>query len=238
MDIINKLGIKIYADGADLESIEFYNKSSFVKGFTTNPSLMKSVGVTDYKQFAKKILSIVKVKPISFEVFSDNLIEMEKQAKEIFSWGNNINVKIPISNSKGESCSELIQKLIENNISCNVTAIFTIKQIEELIDKINSPTDLILSIFAGRIADTGEDPIPIMKEAKKICSNKKNIQILWASTREIQNIFQAESCNSDIITVPHNLLKKLNYIGKDLNEYSLETIKQFLKDSSSLNLKI
>tara|TARA_Y100000992_G_C21139679_1_gene430760 strand:+ start:111 stop:821 length:711 start_codon:yes stop_codon:yes gene_type:complete len=236
MNKLKNLKISIFADGADFDSIKLYNDHELIKGFTTNPSLMKSVGVTNYKEFAKKILSIVKIKPISFEVFSDDLIEMEKQAKEISSWGKNINVKIPIINSQGESCSNLIQKLIKNNISCNVTAIFTIEQIEELVNKVNSSTDLILSIFAGRIADTGKDPTPIMKEAKKICSSKENIKILWASTREIQNIFQAESCNSDIITVPHNLVKKLNYVGKDLNEYSLETVKQFLKDSSNLKI--
>jgi|TARA_B100000929_G_C15432499_1_gene395179 transaldolase len=162
---------------------------------------------------------------------------MENQAREIASWAKNINVKIPITNSKGESCNLLIQKLNQSGISCNVTAIFTLKQISELINKLNSSTEVILSIFAGRIADTGEDPMPLMQKAKEICNNKENIKILWASTREIYNIFQAEKCKSDIITVPHGLLKKLGYIGKDLDQFSLDTIKQFLKDSSIFNLK-
>ena len=160
------------------------------------------------------------------------------KAREISSWAKNVFVKIPITNSKGESCSKLIKKLNNDGIFCNVTAIFTQDQIERLTSDLNSSTEIILSIFAGRIADTGEDPCPLMKRAKQISINKKNIKILWASTREIFNIFEAERCNSDIITVPHDLLKKLNYIGKDLNEFSLDTIKQFLKDSSTLKIKI
>lgn len=238
MDKLKKLKIHLYADGADLNSIKILNNNPLVKGFTTNPSLMKSVGVTNYKEFAEQILNIVNNKPISFEVFSDNLAEMEKQALQISKWGKNVNVKIPITNSKGESCADLIKKLTDDKISCNITAIFTIQQIETLLKKINTSTEVILSIFAGRIADAGIDPIPIMTKAKSICSSNKNIKILWASTREIFNIFQAEQCKSDIITVPHGLLKKLDNIGKDLDEFSIDTIKQFLKDSSVLKLKI
>jgi transaldolase len=238
MDKLKKLKISIYADGADFESIKLYNEDELIKGFTTNPSLMKSVGVTDYKNFAEKILSIVKSKPISFEVFSDDLIEIEKQAKEIASWGKNINVKIPVTNTKGESCDLIIKKLNHSGVVCNVTAIFTINQITKLIENFNPSTKIILSIFAGRIADTGEDPVPLMKKAKEICKQNKNIKILWASTREIYNIFEAEKCNSDIITVPYDLIKKLKYVGKDLDQFSLDTIKQFAKDSSVFNLKV
>jgi transaldolase len=238
MGKIDDLKINIYADGADLESIEKYNKDPLIKGFTTNPSLMKSAGIKDYKKFAKKILSIVKHKPVSFEVFADEISEMETQAIEISNWGKNVNVKIPITNSKGVSCDSLIRKLNNMNIICNVTAIFTLKQIQVLIMKLEGKTDIILSIFAGRIADTGIDPTNLMKEVKKICKYKSNIKILWASTREIINIFQAEECKTDIITVPHDLLKKIIYIDKDLNDFSLDTIKQFLIDSSDLNLKI
>ena len=238
MDKLKKLKISIYADGADFDSIKLYNEDELIKGFTTNPSLMKSVGVTDYKKFAEKILSIVKSKPISFEVFSDDLVEIEKQAKEIASWGKNINVKIPVTNTKGESCDLIIKKLNHSGVVCNVTAIFTINQITKLIENLNPSTKIILSIFAGRIADTGEDPVPLMKQAKEICKQNKNIKILWASTREIYNIFEAEKCNSDIITVPYDLIKKLKYVGKDLDQFSLDTIKQFLKDSSVFNLKI
>jgi transaldolase len=238
MDKLKNLKVSIYADGADFDSIKIYNEDEIVKGFTTNPSLMKSVGVTDYKNFAKKILSTVRVKPISFEVFSDDLIEIEKQAKEIASWGKNINVKIPVTNTKGESCDLIIKRLNQSGIVCNVTAIFTINQIRKIIDNLNPSTEIILSIFAGRIADTGENPVPLMKKAKEICKKNKNIKILWASTREIYNIFEAENCNSDIITVPYDLIKKLKYVGKDLNQFSLDTIKQFVKDSSIFNLKI
>lgn len=237
MGKIDNLKINIYADGADLDSIEKYNKDPLIKGFTTNPSLMKAAGIQDYKEFAKKILLIVKHKPVSFEVFADEISEMEIQATEISSWGENVNVKIPITNSKGESCNSLIKKLNTMNVICNVTAIFTLKQIQDLVIGLDSRTEIILSIFAGRIADTGIDPTSLMKEAKKICIDKNNIKILWASTREIINIFQAEECMTDIITVPHDLLKKMIYLDKDLNDFSLDTIKQFLRDSSGLDLK-
>ena len=201
MNKLNELKIQIYADGADFDSIQTYNQDPIIKGFTTNPSLMKSVGVNDYEEFAKEILSIVKIKPVSFEVFSDDLVEMENQANHLAKWGQNVYVKIPITNSEGKRCNSLIKKLNKNGILCNVTAIFTLKQIRELENELDTSSEIILSIFAGRIADTGEDPILLMKEAKKICEKKKNIKILWASTREIYNIFQAEDCKSDIITL-------------------------------------
>ena len=230
--------IQIFADGADVKSIEKLNLDSKINGFTTNPSLMKKAGIKDYKKFAHEVLKIVKDKPISFEVFSDEINEMESQAKEINSWGNNIYVKIPITNSKGEKTTKLVSKLSKNNIKCNVTAVFTLEQVKEIYNAIDTNTETIISIFAGRIADSGLDPLETMKEALKICQSKKNIQILWASTRELYNIIQANNINCHIITVPHSILPKLDGIGKDLNDLSLDTVKSFLVDAKNSGYKI
>ena len=238
MNKIKDLNIKIFADGADLTSIENLNLNKDVSGFTTNPSLMKKAGVTDYKKFCQDVLKITKEKPVSFEIFSDDLDEMYDQANEIASWGKSIFVKIPITNSKGEKTSGLIKKLLENNIKCNVTAILTIQQVKEIYEISNSETSVIISIFAGRIADTGIDPIPMMSEAINICKNKKNIEILWASTRELINIFQANQINCQIITVPHDILKKISLIGKNLENLSLETVQMFLSDATKAGYKI
>ena len=236
--MINDLSIKIFADGADLVSIEKLNMNKDISGFTTNPSLMKKAGVLDYKKFCQDVLKITKNKPVSFEIFSDDLDEMYDQAKEIASWGKSIFVKIPITNSKGEKTSGLIKKLLEKNIKCNVTAILTIKQVEEIYEISNTKTEVIISIFAGRIADTGINPIPLMSEAIKICKDKKNIEILWASTRELINIFQANEINCQIITVPHDILKKTSLIGKNLDDLSLETVQMFLNDATKAGFKI
>ena len=238
MNKIKDLNIKIFADGADLTSIENLNLNKDVSGFTTNPSLMKKAGVTDYKKFCQDVLKITKEKPVSFEIFSDDLDEMYDQANEIASWGKSIFVKIPITNSKGEKTSGLIKKLLENNIKCNVTAILTIQQVKEIYEISNSETDVIISIFAGRIADTGIDPILMMSEAVNICKTKKNIEILWASTRELINIFQANQINCQIITVPHDILKKISLIGKNLDDLSLETVQMFLNDATKAGFKI
>jgi transaldolase len=238
MKKLKDLDIKIFADGADLASIENLNMNQDISGFTTNPSLMKKAGITDYKKFCQDVLKITKNKPISFEIFSDDLDEMYDQANEIASWGKSIFVKIPITNSKGEKTSGLIKKLLENKIKCNVTAILTIQQVKEIYEISNSETDVIISIFAGRIADTGIDPIPIMSEAVNICKTKKNIEILWASTRELINIFQANQINCQIITVPHDILKKISLIGKNLEDLSLETVQMFLTDATKAGYKI
>lgn len=235
---INNLNIKIFADGADLESIYNLNSVNYIKGFTTNPSLMKKAGIQDYKDFALSLLSKIKNKPISFEVFSDDISEMEKQAEEIASWGKNVNVKIPITNTKKESTTELIGKLSSKGIECNVTAIFSIKQVKEVLYVLDKSTPAILSIFAGRIADTGIDPIKIIDEAIELSKVKPKSQILWASTREILNIFQADKAGCQIITVPHEILNKLSYLNKDLEEFSLETVEGFYKDSVLAGFKI
>jgi transaldolase len=238
MKKLKDLDIKIFADGADLVSIENLNKNQDISGFTTNPSLMKKAGITDYKKFCQDVLKITKNKPVSFEIFSDDLDEMYDQANEIASWGKSIFVKIPITNSKGEKTSGLIKKLLEKKIKCNVTAILTIQQVKEIYEISNSETDVIISIFAGRIADTGIDPILMMSEAVNICKTKKNIEILWASTRELINIFQANQINCQIITVPHDILKKISLIGKNLEDLSLETVQMFLTDATKAGYKI
>jgi transaldolase len=238
MDKLKDLNIKIFADGADLASIENLNSKKDISGFTTNPSLMKKAGVTDYKKFCQDVLKITKEKPVSFEIFSDDLDEMYDQANEIASWGKSVFVKIPITNSKGKKTSSLIKKLLENKIKCNVTAILTIQQVKEIYEISNSETDVIISIFAGRIADTGIDPIPMMSEAVNICKDKKNIEILWASTRELINIFQANKINCQIITVPHDILKKTSLIEKNLDDLSLETVQMFLSDAIKAGFKI
>ena len=238
MTKIDDLKVKMFADGADLESIKELSKKSYIQGFTTNPSLMKKGGIVDYKKFVIDMLNIVKDKPVSFEVFSDEINEMENQAREIASWGKNIYVKIPITNSKGTQTYNLVEKLSNDGIKCNVTAILLIEQVKEIYQASNPKTDIIISIFAGRIADTGVDPISTMREAVNLCKNKKKIQILWASCRELINIMQADSAGSHIITVPHQILKKIDGVGKDLGQLSLETVKTFLSDAVSAGYKI
>ena len=235
---LDKLKIKIFADGAEIESIKKLNSNNFIKGFTTNPSLMKKAGVKDYKEFALRLLSEVQDKPISFEVFSDEITEMEKQAYEISKWGKNVNVKIPVTNTKKESTAELIRKLSSKGIVCNITALFTTDQVKEVYDAIDKSTPSILSVFAGRIADTGKDPSDIIKYSVDLVKSKSKTEVLWASTRETLNIFQAEKLNCQIITVPHEILGKLSYLDKNLEDFSLETVKSFYKDSIAAGFKI
>jgi transaldolase len=238
MTDIQKLKIKIFADGADFESINKLNTKNYIKGFTTNPSLMKKAGIKDYKEFALKILSKIKDKPISFEVFSDDLVEMEKQAMEIATWGKNINVKIPITNTKKESTNEIIERLSNQGIECNITAIFTVNQLKNVVQVLNKNTPAILSVFAGRIADTGIDPKNIMAECVQASKLKPKSEILWASTRELVNIFQADKIGCQIITVPHEILSKIDSIGTNLEDYSLDTVKSFYKDAVAAGFKI
>lgn len=229
---IRNLNLKIFADGADYNSIINYNNDSLILGFTTNPTLMRKDGVKDYKNFAQKILSKVTEKPISFEVFADDFDQMFDQAKIISSWSDNVNVKIPITNTKGDSSIDLIRELHSQKVKLNITAVFTLDQISELNKILTFDTYNIVSVFAGRIADTGIDPIPIMKKAKNILSNTST-DLLWASPREILNISQAEECNVDIITLTSDLIKKLDYLGKPLDIFSLETVDMFYKDAKA-----
>ena len=233
-----KIKISIFADGANLKDIIKLNSNPLVKGFTTNPTLMKKNNIKNYKKFALKLLSKIKNKPISFEVFADDISEMRIQAYKIAKWGKNVNVKIPITNTKGIKTSNLISELTSNKIVCNVTAIFTVSQIKDVLKNIKKNDHIILSIFAGRIADSGIDPEAMLRQCKKLLKNYKNAKLLWASTREIFSIIQAERCGCDIITVPENFIKNLNIIGKNLNQFSLETVKMFYSDAKKAGYDI
>jgi transaldolase len=231
---VEEMNIKIFADGAEKASIlELYQKP-FIKGFTTNPTLMRKAGVTDYAGFSKDILLSVKDKPISFEVFSDDFSEMERQARIIASWGTNVYVKIPITNTKRESSAPLIKKLAAEGIKLNVTAILTLDQVRVTNEALTPGTPAIVSVFAGRIADTGVDPVPLMKESLQILAANKNYELLWASPRELFNIFQAEEIGCHIITVTPDVLKKTEKIGYDLDELSLDTVKMFYDDGQKV----
>lgn len=232
------LSIKVFSDGAVLETMLHDLNSGLVTGFTTNPSLMKKAGITSYIGFAKDVLKEITDYPVSFEVFADDLEGMEQEAHRISALGDNVYVKIPVTNSKGESTAPLIDRLTAEGIKVNVTAIFTVEQVREVVDALKSGTPAVVSVFAGRIADTGVDPMPIMQEALAICREKEGVELLWASPRETFNIYQADSLGVDIITCTSDLIKKLELKDKDLTEYSLETVQMFLRDSSSLGFTI
>lgn len=233
-----KLKIDLYADGADVRDMVAARESGVVKGFTTNPTLMKKSGVTDYESFAKEALRAVSGMPISFEVFADDFAEMERQARLICTWGDGVFVKIPITNTKGESAIPLIRRLSHDKIKLNITAILTVKQVRETVDALDADTPAIVSVFAGRIADTGRDPVPLMRESAMIVRTKPKAQLLWASPRELLNIFQAEECGCQIITVTSDILKKLAMVGKPLEDLSLDTVKMFYNDASAAGFKL
>ncbi|MCY7731055.1 transaldolase [Aerococcus urinaeequi] len=231
--------VKIFTDGANIDEMLNDLKSPTVTGVTTNPSLMKAAGITDYIEFANKVVTNIKNYPISFEVFSDDIQVMKQEAEKIASIADNIYVKIPVMNTKGESTSELIKELSGKGIKLNITAIFTLDQVEEVVNNLQNGVPSIVSVFAGRIADTGVDPIPLMKKALSITSQKEGCELLWASTREILNIYQANDIGVDIVTVPPALLKKFDKLkDKDLYEYSLETVEGFVKDGKELGYSI
>lgn len=234
----SRFNIAIYADGANMKDILYFNSKKFIKGLTTNPTLMRKSGIKNYQKFALDVLKIVKKKPISFEVFSDDFKEMYRQAKVISSWGDNVFVKIPVTNTKGLSSYKLISKLSNEGIKLNVTAVLLQDQVNNIVKSLNKKTRSIISIFAGRIADTGRDPIPLVQKSVLLTKKYKNIQILWASTRESLNIFQAQKINCDIITVTTDILSKVNIFGYDLKKYSLDTVKMFYKDAVKAGYKI
>jgi transaldolase len=238
MDNIKKLKVKIFFDGAKLEDLKAYAPLDYIKGFTTNPSLMKKAGVTEYEKFVKEALPLTKGKPISFEVISDEFPEMKKQALKIASLGENIYVKIPVTNTKGESSVKLIDELTTKGVKINITAIMTLGQIKELLPAIRKKTPVVVSVFAGRIADTGIDPVCVMKEARGMLKGLKNAELLWASPRELLNIIQADEVGCDIITVVPDVLVKLKLIGYDLRSFSLDTVKMFYNDAVSSGLRI
>jgi transaldolase len=232
------LKIAVFADGANKDAMLKRYNEGFVKGFTTNPTLMNKAGITDYEQFAHLILDTIKTLPISFEVFSDDFDEMERQAKKIGSWGPNVNVKIPITNTRKESSLPLIRKLFDQGLKLNITAILPEDQITGLRKILKPEDDAIISIFAGRIADSGVDPMPIMKRAVETYRGLPKAKILWASPREVLNIYQAEACGCHIITATDDLIAKLPLKGKPLDEYSLDTVKMFYNDAQKAGFKI
>ena len=238
MSAVDKLKIKLFADGANIDEILALYQNPKIMGFTTNPTLMRKAGISDYIGFAKDILDKIKDKPISFEVFADEFDEMERQAEIINSWAENVYVKIPITNTKSESSLELIKKLSHDGVKLNITAILTKEQVRGVHESLNPDVPSIVSVFAGRIADTGVDPVPFMKDCAEILSSNKNAELLWASPRELLNIFQADECGSHIITATPDVLKKLELVGKDLQEYSLDTVKMFYDDASSAGYTI
>jgi len=235
---IAHLKVKLFADGANLAGIKEMAANPAIKGFTTNPTLMRKAGVSDYKAFALQALQVVGGRPISFEVFADDFGEMGKQAHEIASWGRNVYVKIPVTNTKGEFSGPLIERLTRAGIQVNVTALTTVDQVKRVADRFAPETPAIISVFAGRIADTGRDPVPIMAEAVKIMKKKPKSELIWASPRELLNIFQADAVGCHIITATNDILKKLPLIGKDLDAYSLETVEMFHKDAKAAGYSI
>lgn len=237
MGQLESLSIKIFADGADLESMLKLHEDPMVQGFTTNPSLMRKSGVEDYERFAKTLLSATD-KPISFEIFADEFSEMEAQAREIASWDSSVYVKIPVTNTKGEFTGPLISKLSQDGIALNVTALFTVEQVKKVAESLSKHTPSIVSVFAGRIADAGVDPEPVMLKSADILQSNPNSELLWASAREIFNIFQAQRTGCQIITITYDMLSRLHLIGKSLDTYSLETVKGFYQDAKSSNYRI
>lgn len=239
MQNLSDLRIKIFMDGAEVTSMKAaIADMPYIKGFTTNPTLMRKAGVTDYASFAKQAIAAVNGFPISFEVFSDDLDEMEREARVIRSWGGNTSVKIPVTNTKGVSTAPLIEKLSAEGIPLNVTAILTLSQVRSVCAALDPKTPSIVSVFAGRIADTGVDPVPMMSEACRILKERPQAELLWASPRELLNVFHADQCGCHIITATPDVLAKLKLVGKDLSAYSLETVKMFYNDAQASNFRL
>lgn len=230
---VDQLTIKIFADGADLKGMKEAAAQPLVKGFTTNPTLMRQAGVSDYKQFALDVLKLIPDRPVSFEVFADDFPTMEAQGREIASWGGNVYVKVPVTNTKGEFAGPLLNRLSGAGIKLNVTAIMTNEQVKRVAAALAKDIPAIVSVFAGRIADTGRDPVPLMREAVSLLQERPQAELLWASPRELLNIFQADEIGCHIITVTGEVIRKLALVGKDLDCYSLETVAMFYKDALS-----
>lgn len=239
MKSLNDLKIQLYADGADKAGILELNAKPYIKGLTTNPTLMKKAGIHDYEAFAKEVLQTVTEKPISFEVFTDEFPEMKRQALKITKWARNVYTKIPITNSRGESSLALIKELAREGVKLNVTALFTERQVHGVAEALNPQVPSIVSVFAGRIADTGLDPVPIMRKSLALLQGQPKAELLWASTREVLNIIQAQECGCAIITVPHDILAKAaKLFGVGLDEMSLDTVKMFARDAAEAGFKL
>jgi transaldolase len=238
MKRVEDLKVKIFADGADKTGmLEMYAKP-YIKGLTTNPTLMKKAGIADYRAFCKDVLTHIEDKPLSFEVFSDDFAEMERQAMEIASWGDNVYVKIPVTNTKRETCYALVRKLAEQKVKMNVTAIMTLTQVRDVVAALNPNIPSYVSVFAGRIADTGRDPVPMMAAAVEMLKVAPASELIWASPRELLNIFQADEVGCQVITVTNDILKKLSLVGYDLDGYSLDTVKMFYNDAVSAGFSL
>jgi transaldolase len=239
MKSLQDLKVQIYADGADKAGILDLYAKPYIKGLTTNPTLMKKVGIKDYEVFARDILTSVTAKPISLEVFSDDFSEMKRQGLKIASWGSNVYVKIPITNSRGESSIPLIAELAQQNVKLNITAILTLAQVRDVAAALNPAVPSVVSVFAGRIADTGRDPMPIMRASKALLESQPKAELLWASVREVLNIVQADEAGCEIVTVPHDILNKAaKMLGNDLTALSLDTVKMFAKDAADAGYKL
>ena len=232
------MNIKIFADGADVSGIRAMYAKSWIKGFTTNPTLMRKAGIADYKAFALEVLTVVPDRPVSFEVFADEFEEMERQAMEIATWGSNVNVKIPVSNTKRRFSGPLIRRLSSAGVKLNITAVMTLEQVRDIVECLKGDAPAIISVFAGRIADTGVDPVSVMKDALKLVQSRPKAELLWASPRELLNIVQANDIGCHIITATNDILNKLQLLGKDHSQYSLETVEMFFKDATAAGYTI
>jgi transaldolase len=235
---VDALKVKLFADGADRDGIAKLAADSRIAGFTTNPTLMRKAGITDYEAFAKDILTIIGGRPISYEVFADDFSEMKRQALKIATWGDNIYVKIPVTNTKAESTADLVRELSAEGVKLNVTALTTTEQVAHVADALAQSPGAEMSVFAGRAADTGRDPLPIMRESVAIMKSNDKLELIWASPRELLNVFQADEAGVHIITATHDILAKLSLVGKDLAEYSLDTVKMFAKDAEAAGFSL
>lgn len=238
MSVTEKLKVKIFADGADFDGIMKMYANPLIRGFTTNPTLMRKAGIADYEAFARKLLAAVPDRPVSLEVFADDFAEMARQAKVIASWGRNVNVKIPVSNTRREFAGSVIREASAAGVVVNVTAVMTLDQVRAIAEVLAPETPAIVSIFAGRIADTGRDPLPLMREALEILKARPRAELIWASPRELLNVFQADEIGCHIITVTNDILAKLALVGKNLDDYSLETVEMFRRDAVAAGYNI
>lgn len=238
MERLSRLGVKIFADGADFEGILGMYKNPLIRGFTTNPSLMRKAGIIDYEEFARRLLAAIPDRPISFEVFADEPREMVRQAETIASWGTNVYVKIPVMTTNRTFTGPVIEELSASGIAINVTALMTLEQARRTTQCLALETPAIVSVFAGRVADTGVDPVPLMAEAVRVLAERPRAELLWASPRELLNVFQADTVGCQIITVTHDVLAKLGLVGKDLDLYSLETVETFYRDAQAVGYSI
>ncbi len=238
MKKVEDLKVKIFADGADRDGMLEMAAKPFISGLTTNPTLMRKAGISDYRAFALDILKEIRDKPISFEVFSDDFGEMERQALEIAGWGANVYVKIPVSNTERKSSYDLVRSLSAQGVKLNVTALMTSEQVRDVADALDSSVPSYISVFAGRVADTGRDPLPIMSAALQVMKSKPKAELIWASPRELLNIFQADAIGCHVITVTNDILKKLSLVGYDLDDYSLDTVKMFYNDAAAAGFRL